>query len=148
MVSVTGRVSPLIEKAAPVTLACEIVTDVPPVFVNVSERFVLLPTCTLPNPRLLGLGDNVPGVTPVPESGMLRLGLPPLEVMVTLPLAAPPVVGANFTENDVLWPAFNVTGKLNPLRLYPAPLALAAEIVRLVPPVFVRVSARVELLPT
>lgn len=146
--SVTGRVSPPIEKAAPVTPACEIVTDDPPVFVNVSERFVLLPTCTLPNPRLLGFGDSVPGVTPVPDRGTLRLGLPPLEVMVTLPLAAPPVGGANFTENDVLWPAFNVKGKLNPLRLNPAPPALAAEIVRLVPPVFVSVSGRLELLPT
>lgn len=145
--SVIGRVNPLMEKAAPVTLACEMVTDDPPVLVSVSERFVLLPICTLPKPRLLGLGDSVPGVTPVPESGMLRLGFPPLEVIFTLPLAAPPVVGAKLTVNEVLCPAFNVKGKLSPLKLNPAPLALAAEMVRLVPPVLVSVSDRLELLP-
>lgn len=81
----------------------------------------------------------MPGVTPVPESEMLRLGFPPLEVTLTLPLTAPLAVGANVTVNDVLWPAFNVTGKLSPLKLNPAPLALAAEIVRLDPPELVRV---------
>ena len=56
----------------------------------------------LPKARLVGVAVSAPGATPVPERGILRLGLDPLEVMVTLPLAAPAVVGANFTENDVL----------------------------------------------
>ena len=43
---------------------------------------------------------------------------------------------------------FNVKGKVSPLMLKPVPLALAAEIVRLVPPVLVSVSERLELLPT
>jgi len=43
-VSVRGRVNPLIEKSEPVKLACEIVTDDPPVLVRVSDRFVLVPT--------------------------------------------------------------------------------------------------------
>jgi hypothetical protein len=43
----------------------------------------------LPNARLVGLALKVPCVTPVPESGMLKLGFEPLEVMLTLPLAAP-----------------------------------------------------------
>jgi hypothetical protein len=50
--------------------------------------------------------------------------------------------------NDVLWPAFNVKGKVSPLRLNPLPLAAAAEIVKLVPPEFVNVSDKLELLPT
>jgi hypothetical protein len=70
---------------------------------------------------------------------MLRLGLDPLEVMLRLPLAAPAAVGLNNTENEVLWPAVNVTGKDNPLKLNPVPLALAAEIVMLVPPLLVSV---------
>src|SRR5260370_42403157 len=69
---------------------------------------------------------------------MLKLGFVPLEVMLTLPLAAPLVVGEKSTVNEVLWPAFNVKGKVSPLRLNPVPLAVAAEIVRLDPPEFVR----------
>jgi hypothetical protein len=71
---------------------------------------------------------------------MLKLGFEPVEVMVTLPLAAPLVVGEKSTVNDVLWPAVNVKGKDKPLKLNPLPLAGAAEIVRLDPPVLVRVS--------
>lgn len=78
-------------------------------------------------------------MTPVPERGMLRLGFEALEVMVTLPLAAPAEAGLNNTENDVLWPAVKVTGKDRPLKLKPAPLALAAEMVMVDPPVLVRV---------
>jgi len=43
-VRVAGNVNPEIEKPVPVTFACEIVTVVPPELVNVSERFLLLPT--------------------------------------------------------------------------------------------------------
>lgn len=39
-----GKVNPLTEKAAPVTFACEIVIDEPPVLVSVSDRLELLPT--------------------------------------------------------------------------------------------------------
>ena len=62
----------------------------------------------------------------------------PLDVMVTLPLAEPATVGLNNTVNEVLWPAFNVRGNDNPLRLNPVPLTEAAEIVRLEPPELVR----------
>ncbi len=147
-VSVRGKVNPLTEKTAPVTLACEMVTGDPPVLVTVSDKFVLLPTWTLPNARLVGFAVSAPGVTPVPESGMLKLGFEPLEVMLALPLAAPFVVGAKSTVNEVLWPAVSVNGKDKPLRLNPVPLAVAAEIVRLVPPVLVRVSDKLVLLPT
>ena len=78
---------------------------------------------------------------------MLKLGFEPFEVMLTLPLAAPLVVGANSTVNDVLWPAVNVKGRVSPLRLNPLPLAAAAEIVRLDPPEFVSVSDKLVLLP-
>ena len=71
-----------------------------------------------------------------------------MEVIFTLPVAAPPAEGVKLTVNEVLCPAFNVKGRLSPLKLYPAPLVLAAEIVRLVPPVLVSVSDRLELLPT
>src|SRR6266550_2230227 len=67
---VVGSVRPVREKPAPVTFACEMVTAVPPVLVNVSDRLAVLPTWTLPNERLVGLGESVPGVTPVPETGI------------------------------------------------------------------------------
>jgi hypothetical protein len=79
---------------------------------------------------------------------MLRLGFEPLEVMLRLPLAAPLAVGEKSTVNDVLWPAVNVTGRDSPLKLNPVPLAAAAEMVRLVPPVLVNVSDKLVLLPT
>src|ERR1017187_5098028 len=102
----------------------------------------------LPKARLVGFAIKSPCVTPVPESGMLKLGFKPFEVMLTLPLAAPLVVGANFIVNDVLWPAFNVKGKVSPLRLNPPPLAAAAEMVRLDPPELVSISDKLVLLPT
>ena len=81
----------------------------------------------------------MPCVTPVPDSGTLKFGFAPFEVMATLPLTAPLVVGENRTVNEVLWPALRVTGSESPLILNPLPLALAAEIVRLVPPELVSV---------
>jgi hypothetical protein len=147
-VNVKGRASPLKLNPVPLAEAAEMVRLDPPELVSVSDKLLLLPIWTLPNPRLVGFAVSVPCVTPVPESGMLKLGFEPFEVMLTLPLAAPLVVGANSTVNDVLWPAFNVKGKASPLRLNPAPLAAAAEIVRLVPPEFVTVSDKLELLPT
>ena len=90
---------------------------------------------------------SVPCVTPVPESGMLKLGFEPFEVMLTLPLAEPLVVGEKSTVNEVLWPAVNVKGKDRPLKLNPLPL-VAAEIVTVDPPVLVKVSDRLLLLPT
>ena len=143
-----GKVSPLIEKAAPVKFACEMVTVDPPVLLSVSDKLALLPTGTLPNAKLVWFAVRVPCVTPVPESGMLKLGFEPVEVMLMLPLAAPLAVGLKSTVKDVLWPAVNVIGRVSPLKLNPVPLAVAAEIVRLVPPVLVSVSDKLVLLPT
>ena len=71
-----------------------------------------------------------------------------MEVILMLPLAAPLAVGEKSTVNDVLWPAVRVNGKDSPLKLNPVPLAVADEIVRLVPPVLVSVSDKLVLLPT
>src|SRR5208282_255081 len=120
----------------------------PPVLVSVSDKFALLPTCTLPKARLVGFAVSVPCAAPVPERGMLKLESEPVEVTLTLPLAAPLAVGEKSTVKDVLWPAVNVKGKDSPLKLNPVPLAAAAEMVRLDPPVLVSVSDRLLLLPT
>jgi hypothetical protein len=137
---VSGRVRPVILNAAPLADAAEIVRLDPPELVNVSDKFEVLPTWTVPNPRDVGFGVRVPCVTPVPERGILRLGLPPFEVMLILPVATPLVVGAKVTVNEAVWPAVKVTGRVRPDKVNPAPVAAAAEIVRLVPPELVRVS--------
>jgi len=119
-------------------VAAEIMRLDPPELVRVSDKLVLLPACTLPNAKLVGVAASAPCVTPVPESARLKLGFAPSEAILTLPVAAPLVFGEKSTVNDVLWPAFNVNGKVSPLKLNPVPLAVAAEIVRLDPPEFVR----------
>jgi hypothetical protein len=139
-VNVKGKdASPLKLNPLPLAVAAEIVRLEPPVLVRVSDKLVLFPTWTLPNARLVGLAPKVPCVTPVPASGMLKLGFDPLDVILTLPLAAPLVVGEKSTVKDVLCPAVSVTGGASPLKLNPVPLALAAEIVSVVPPVLVSV---------
>jgi hypothetical protein len=147
-VSVTGKDSPLKLNPVPLAAAAEMVRLDPPVLVKVSLNDFELLTWTLPKARLVGLAVSVPWVTPVPESGMLRLGFEPVEVMLTLPLAAPLAVGEKSAVKDVLWPAASVTGKDSPLKLNPLPLAAAAEMVRLDPPVLVSVSDKLVLLPT
>jgi hypothetical protein len=96
----------------------------------------------------VGFELNAPAVTPVPERGILRLGFEPLDVMLTLPLAAPPDVGVKVTLNVAVCPDVSVTGNESPLKLNPVPLADAAVIVRFDPPEFVSVSDKLELLPT
>jgi hypothetical protein len=147
-VRVKGKDKPFKLNPAPLAVAAEIVRLDPPVLVSISDKLELLPTCSLPNARLVGLAPRAPCVTPVPESGMFKLGLDPLEAMLRLPLAAPLVVGDKSTVNEVLWPAVSVNGKDKPLKLNPVPLAVAAEIVRLDPPVLVSVSDKLVLLPT
>jgi hypothetical protein len=79
---------------------------------------------------------------------MFKFGFEPFEVMLKLPLTEPLAIGAKCTVNDALCPAFNVNGNVSPLKLNPEPLAAAAEIVRLEPPVFVSVSVAFALVPT
>ena len=84
----------------------------------------------------------------MPDNAIVGLEPEASEVMLTLPLAAPLVVGANSTLKEALCPAFSVTGTVNPLMLNPLPLAVAAEMVSALPPVLVSVSERLLLLPT
>jgi hypothetical protein len=62
---------------------------------------------------------------PVPDIGTVSVGFEASDVMVTLPLALPVLVGANFTVRDVLCPAVSVSGVVIPLNVNPAPLIAA-----------------------
>ena len=83
--------------------------------VTVSDSVFLFPMVTLPKLRLAGFEPRVPGVTPVPDKGMVRVGLEASEVMVTAPLKLPLVCGAKATVKVVLWEAFRVNGVVIPL---------------------------------
>ena len=82
----------------------------------------MLPTITLPKLRLVGFDPSAPGVTPVPDNGMVSVGLEAFEVIVTLPLALPDAAGVNVTLKVVLCPLVSVNGAMIPLRLNPVPL--------------------------
>ena len=145
---VSGSVRPFRLNPVPLALAAEMVRLVPPELVSVPESDFEVPVCTLPKLKLDGFGEIWPGVTPVPDSAIVRLETEASEVILTFPLAAPLVAGANRTVKDVLCPAFKVRGTVRPLILNPVPLAVAAEMVTAVPPVFVTVSGLLLLLPT
>lgn len=70
----------------------------------------------LPKPRLVGLDPSAPATaTPVPLSGIERVGLDASDVIVTLPIAVPAVCGAKVTVNVVLFEALSVNGVVRPL---------------------------------
>ena len=102
----------------------------------------------MPKARLEGLGLSAPRATPVADNGMFKLGLDASEVRAMLPLTAPAAAGANITVKEVLCPAVRVSGSVSPLRLIPLPVTEAAEMVTAEPPVLLKVSGRLALLPT
>jgi hypothetical protein len=146
-VRVSGVVIPLRLNPVPLIPTWEIVRVEPPELVTVSDRDWLLPTVTLPKFRLVGFDPSVPWATPVPDNGMVRVGLDALEVMARLPVTLPPAAGENFVLKLTLWPAAKLVGKVKPLTLNPEPVVLAAEIATLVPPELVRVTVRDALVP-
>jgi hypothetical protein len=148
--TVAGRVTPLTEKPAPLAVACVIVTALAPVLVKVSDLLLLLPTWILPNARLVGLAVSVPGVAPTPErlSTTLLFVFPAVVAKVTLPLKLPAPVGAKVIVTAAAFPACNVSGKARLLMANPAPLIVACEMVRSLPPLFVRVTVLVWFDPT
>ena len=94
----------------------------PPVLVTTSERDLLLPMVTLPKLSVVGLDPSVPLVTPVPVSGIVRVGLDAVDVMTMLPVALAADVGVNVTVKVALCPAVSVTGVVMPLKSNPVPL--------------------------
>jgi len=66
-----------------------------------------------------------------------------LELMVSVPLAAPAAEGAKIALNVVLCPALSVIGRFGPVKLNPLPVAAALDTDTLAPPVFVTVTGTV-----
>ena len=114
-----------------------------PLAVRLPDAVPLVPTTTLPRPSVLGVTVSCPAAAvPVPDSGIVSVGLEAFEVMVTLPLALVADCGANVTVKFALCPAVSVSGAVIPLKLNPVPLIPTCEIETLEPPVLVTVSDR------
>ena len=94
-----------------------------PLAVNVPDAVPLLPTTTLPSPRVDGVTVKLPAVVvPVPDTATLSAGFVASEVIVRLPLTPPDDFGAKETSMLALCPAPKLTGADIPLKLKPAPL--------------------------
>lgn len=93
-----------------------------PLAVRLPDAVPLVPTTTLPRPSVVGVTVSCPGAAvPVPDSGIVSVGLDAFEVIVTSPLALAAVCGANVTVKLVLCPAVRVTGAVIPVKLNPVP---------------------------
>src|SRR4051794_20070275 len=117
------------------------VTDAPLAFsvpVNAELEF----TFTLPKFKVAGVTASCPGAAPVPDNPMFSGELDASDTMASVPLAAPVAVGANFTLNVTLCPAFKVVGSVSPEIENPAPVTFAWVMVTAVPPVLLTVSDR------
>jgi len=89
-----------------------------PLAVRLPDAVPLLPTTTLPRPRVVGVTESCPlAAEPVPDSGMTNVGLDAFEETVTLPLTLPVDCGANATLKVALCPAVSVSGAVIPFRL-------------------------------
>ena len=121
---VTGNERPLTLNTDSSLVLAAVTVTLAPLAVSVPDAVPLVPTTTLPTPRVVGLTASCPAAAavPVPESGIVSVELEALDVMVTLPLALPVDVGANATLKLVLWPAVKVTGAVIPLSVNPLPL--------------------------
>src|SRR2546425_9772039 len=91
---VSGNVSPLMLKPAPVTGPCAMVKLALPELVNVTFCTPLLPTSTLPKLTLGGVTESC-GCTPVPLRAMVLGELGALLTSETLPDTLPVAVGGN-----------------------------------------------------
>jgi hypothetical protein len=103
-------------KSFALTLTCEIVTLVFPVFEIVMPFALELPAFTLAKLRLAGLADSVTdSALPLPLKGTTFGEFGALLLRLTVPVRSAAVVGAKSTLNVVLLPAAIVTGVGRPL---------------------------------
>lgn len=119
-----------------------------PLALRVPEPVPLAPTATLPTATGAGVALSTPAVAdPVPAREMVKVGLEPSDVTVTLPLALAVDVGANVTVKLALCPAVSVTGGVIPLSVKPVPLIAICETVTVALPALVTVCDSGRLVP-
>jgi len=127
---VAGKLPPTIVKPAPVMVAEFTVTGDVPDDVSVSDCVVAVFTVTLPKLKLAALTANCGLGAAVPIPFRATKIVPPVVeslLIVICPLAVPVIVGSNCTCNVTDCVGFNVTGRLPPMMVNPAPV-IAAEL--------------------
>ena len=103
---------------------------------------------TLPKSKLVGLAPSREvAATPVPLTGIAKGEPGALLVSDTDPFTRPAEVGEKTTLKDEFLPALIDVGKVRPVILKPAPVALPAEIVSVAVPLFVMVIVCELLVP-
>ena len=143
-----GNDKPLIVKRELFVLAAVTVTFAT-LALRLPEAVPLVPTTTLPTAKVAGVAVNCPAaIVPVPARDIDKVGLVPLDVTATLPLALLADEGVKVTVKVALCAAASVTGVEIPLNAKPVPLIPTLEIVRVEPPVLVTLSDNRRLLPT
>jgi hypothetical protein len=144
---VNGNESPLRTNSEVLGVPEKMVT-LEPVALSVAVMLLLVPTTTLPKSKVAGLIPNWPAAVPVPNREIVRFELEAFERTEMLPLALVEELGAKVTPKVKLCPGIRDSGRLKPLTLNPAPVALAWAMVTLEPPELVKLSDSVWLLPT
>src|SRR5207245_2891624 len=107
---VSGKVSPLMLKPAPVTLPCAMVKLALPELVKVRFCTPVAPTSTLPKLTLGGVTESC-GCTPVPLRAMVLGAFFAYTTLYRSPDALPVVAGANCTLKVLDCPAARVSGR-------------------------------------
>ena len=136
---VLGKDNPLRRNSGLVEVADETVTF-ELVAVRMAVRVLLVPTVTLPKLKAVALEVSWPEM-PVPDRAMVSAGLfEAFETIAIPPLVLPTTFGVKRTLKVTLCPLFRIKGRLKPLKLNPAPVPVACEIVTVEFPEFVNVS--------
>lgn len=125
---VLGRDNPTRRNSELVEVA-DVMVTLEPVAVSVAVKVLLVPTVTPPKSNTPALDVNRPPETPVPERATARFGFDASETTAMAPLTAPPTFGLKRTLKVMLCPPFRLKGKVRPLKLKPAPVTVAWEMV-------------------
>jgi hypothetical protein len=134
---------------SPLFRLAEVIVTEAPLALRLPLSEELEPTTTLPKLRLVGETANWPAAVPVPERAILSGELEALDTTDRLPLAAAALVGEKVAVKVTLWFAVSVRGKVKPvMEKTDDPDQFACEMVIVDPPVLVRVSDKLALLPT
>src|SRR5271170_4347832 len=144
--SFKGVATLLMEKPLPLTLTREMVRLLVPVLLSLTAFESLSPMTTSPKLALAGVADRRP-ITPVPLSPMANLLSEALLVIAILPVASPVVTGVKWASRLMLCPTESFKGVATLLMEKPLPLTLTREMVRLLVPVLLSLTAFESLSP-
>lgn len=136
---VSGRDNPLTLNSG-LVMPASVTVMLEPLAVRVPVRLLLCPTMTLPKFSVAGLTASWPLTVAVPAREMVNVALEASDRMEIVPLALPPVVGANKTPKVKLCPGLRVIGRDNPVTWKVLLGTLAWLMVTLAPPELVTVS--------